>query len=169
MPVQPPVVRVHALVVPADEVQVIVAGFETGRHARVPMLFLQRPTTLVRTPPVGVLYPVGGLQHHGGDGRKPRAFQSNLTVGTHVRPPVQRDGRLGFPVPLGATGAQLIVSATPSVAQPAHHDVRVGRIQGNLLPVWGRTHAEIRCGTPHLHSFYHDLLGHDSDYITTRV
>lgn len=41
--------------------------------------------------------------------------------------------------------------------------------RGDLLSVWGRTHAEIRCGTPHLHSFYHDLLGHDSDYITTRV
>ena len=31
-----------------------------------------------------------------------------------------------------------------------------------MLPVWGRAHAEIRRGTPHLHSFYHDLLGHDS-------
>lgn len=169
MPVQLPVVRVRALVVPADEIQVVMTGFETGHHARIPMLFLQRPTTLVRTPPVRVLYPVRGLQNHRGHRRKPRAFQSNLTVGTHVRSPVQRDGRLGFPVPLGATGAQLIVSATPSVAQPAHHDVRVGRIQGDLLPVRGCTHAEIRRGTPHLHSFYHDLLGHDSNYITTRV
>lgn len=169
MPVQPPVVRVRPLIVPADEVQVVTPFFEPGRHARVPMLFLQRFAALVRAPPVRVLYPVRGLQHHCGDGREPRAFQSNLTVGTHVRPPVQRDGRLGFPVPLGATGAQLIVSATPSVAQPAHHDVRVGRIQGDLLSVWGRTHAEIRCGTPHLRSFYHDLLGHDSGYITTRV
>ena len=71
MPVQPPVVRVRPLVVPADEVQVIVAGFETGHHARIPMLFLQRSAALVRAPPVRVLYPVRGLQNHRGHGRKP--------------------------------------------------------------------------------------------------
>ena len=103
------------------------------------------------------------------DDEAEKAYPTRHWEGTHVRPPVQRDGRLGFPVPLGATGTQLVISATPPVAQPAHHDVRVGRIQGDLLPVWDRTHAEIRCGTPHLRSFYHDLLGHDSGYITTRV
>ena len=71
MPVQPPVVRVRPLIVPADEIQVVMTGFETGHHARIPMLFLQRPTTLVRTPPVRVLYPVRGLQNHRGHGRKP--------------------------------------------------------------------------------------------------
>lgn len=71
MPVQLTVVRVHALVVPADEIQVITPFLETGCHARIPMLFPQRPATLVRTPPVRVLYPVRGLQYHRGHGRKP--------------------------------------------------------------------------------------------------
>ena len=71
MPVQPPVVRVHALVVPADEVQVVTPFFKPGRHARIPMLLLQRFAAFVRAPPVRVLYPVRGLQNHRGHGRKP--------------------------------------------------------------------------------------------------
>lgn len=38
-----------------------------------------------------------------------------------------------------------------------------------MLPVLGRTHAEIWGGSPYQNTFYHDLLGHDYDYITTRV
>ena len=68
VPVQLTVVRVRALVVPADEIQVVTPFFEPGRHARVPMLLLQRFAAFVRAPPVGVLYPVRGLQHHCGDG-----------------------------------------------------------------------------------------------------
>ena len=71
MPVQPPVVRVRPLIVPADEIQVVMTGFEPGHHARIPMLFLQRSAALVRAPPVRVLYPVRGLQNHRGHGRKP--------------------------------------------------------------------------------------------------
>ena len=71
MPVQPPVVRVRALVVPADEIQVVTPFFEPGHHARVPMLLLQCFAAFVRAPPVRVLYPVRGLQHHCGDGCEP--------------------------------------------------------------------------------------------------
>lgn len=144
-------------------------GFEPWHHARIPMLFLQRPTTLVRTPPVGVLYPVRGLQHHGGDSRKPRAFQSNLTVGTHVRLSIQRNGRLKVSVPFGSTGTQLVVTATPPVAQPSHDDIGIIRIQGHVLSVQGRTHAHIRGGTPYLNTFYDNLLGHACKYIITRI
>lgn len=71
MPVQPPVVRVRALVVPADEIQVVTPFFEPGRHARVSMLLLQCFASFVRAPPVRVLYPVRGLQHHRGHGCEP--------------------------------------------------------------------------------------------------
>ena len=71
MPVQLPVIRVPALAVPADEAQVITPFLETGRHARVPMLLLQRPAPLVRAPPVRVLYPVRGFQNHRGNGCEP--------------------------------------------------------------------------------------------------
>ena len=144
-------------------------GFETGHHARIPMLFLQCPMTLVRTPPVGVLYTVGGLQHHGGDGRKPRAFQSNLTVGTHVRLSTQRNGRLKVSIPFGSTGTQLVVTATPPITQPSHDDIGIVRIQGHVLSVQGRTHAHIRGGTPYQNTFYDNLLGHACKYITTRI
>lgn len=71
MPVQPVVVRVRALVVPADEIQVVTPVFESGHGARVPVLLLQRFAASVRTPPVRVLYPVRGLQHHCWDGCEP--------------------------------------------------------------------------------------------------
>lgn len=126
MPVQLPVVRVRALVVPADEIQVVTPFFEPGRHARVPMLLLQRFAAFVRAPPVCVLYPVRGLQHHCGDGCEPRAFQSYLTVGAHVRLPAQRNAHAKVFIPFGSTGTQLVVSATPPVAQPTHHYVGIG-------------------------------------------
>lgn len=71
MPVQPVVVRVRALVVPADEIQVVMPVFESGHGARVSVLFLQCFAAFVRAPPVRVLYPVRGLQHHCGDGCEP--------------------------------------------------------------------------------------------------
>jgi hypothetical protein len=105
------------------------------------MLLLQRSAALDRAPPVRVLYPVRGLQNHRGDGCELRAFQSYLMFRTNVRLLAQLDSRLGLPIPFGATGAQLVVSATPSIAQPTHYYVLVGRIQVDLLPVRGRTRA----------------------------
>ncbi len=70
MPVQPPVVR-RPLIVPADEIQVVMTGLNRGIMPGFLCFLLQRSAALVRGSPVRVLYPVRGLQNHRGHGRKP--------------------------------------------------------------------------------------------------